>query len=88
MRLPSFFVVFQWLLSLLTQVNSSAAALHSLQTKKVVEYALPAAGQTHEILAVSDRLLLISQQTDGSLVKVSLDANGQPTGARRVGSGA
>jgi streptogramin lyase len=51
--------------------------------KTVVEYPLPAAGQTHEILAVSDKLLLISQQTDGSLVKVALDTNGRPTGARK-----
>jgi len=55
----------------------------SLPVKAVVEYPLPPAAQTHEVLAVSDRLLLISQQTDGSLVKVALTENGQPTGARK-----
>ncbi|KAK5736846.1 hypothetical protein LTR17_007171 [Elasticomyces elasticus] len=65
--------------------NSCVAAItiDSLPAKSVVEYALPAAGQTHEILAVSEHLLLVSQQTDGSLVKVSLGDQGQPTGARR-----
>lgn len=55
----------------------------SLPVKAVVEYPLPPAAQTHEVLAVSDRLLFISQQTDGSLVKVALNKNGQPTGARK-----
>src|ERR1700742_3976180 len=55
----------------------------SFPVKMVVEYPLPAAAQTHEILAVSDHLLLISQQTDGSLVKVALDNHGRPTGARK-----
>jgi len=61
----------------------SANSARSLPVKTVVEYPLPAAAQTHEILAVSDNLLLISQQSDGSLVKVALDNNGQPTGARK-----
>ncbi|KAI8626778.1 hypothetical protein F5Y19DRAFT_445543 [Xylariaceae sp. FL1651] len=56
---------------------------NSLPVKVVVEYPLPPAAQTHEVLAVSDRLLCISQQTDGSLVKVGLNTNGQPTGARK-----
>ena len=50
--------------------------------KTVIEYSLPAAAQTHEVLAVSDNLLLISQQTDGSLVKVALK-DGQPTSIRK-----
>jgi streptogramin lyase len=54
-----------------------------LPVKTVVEYSLPAAAQTHEILALSDDVLLISQQTDGSLVKVALNKNGQPTRARK-----
>jgi streptogramin lyase len=54
----------------------------SLPAKAVVEYPLPAAAQTHEILAVSDDLLLISQQTDGSLVKVALN-DGQPSSTRK-----
>lgn len=61
----------------------AAATTGSLPVKSVVEYPLPAAAQTHEILPVSDHLLLISQQTDGSLVKVALDNNGRPTGARK-----
>lgn len=51
--------------------------------KTVIEYSLPAAAQTHEILAISDDLLLISQQTDGSLVKVALNNDGQPTSTRK-----
>ena len=61
----------------------SPSSARSLPVKTVAEYPLPAAAQTHEILAVSDDLLLISQQSDGSLVKVALDDNGQPTGARK-----
>ncbi|PMD61323.1 uncharacterized protein K444DRAFT_611566 [Hyaloscypha bicolor E] len=55
----------------------------SLPVKAVVEYPLPPAAQTHEVLAVGDRLLFISQQTDGSLVKVTLNKNGQPTDAHK-----
>lgn len=62
---------------------SQASTLDSLPVKAVIEYPLPAAGQTHEILAVSDNLIIISQQTDGSLVKVALDDNGQPVGAHK-----
>jgi virginiamycin B lyase len=83
MRLLSLFSILQLQLSLLSQSHVSAATVGSLPVKTVVEYPLPAAAQTHEILAVSDDLLLISQQTDGSLVKVALDNNGQPTGARK-----
>jgi streptogramin lyase len=54
-----------------------------LPVKTVIEYSLPAAAQTHEILAISDNLLLISQQTDGSLVKVALNNDGQPTSTRK-----
>ncbi|KAI1331759.1 hypothetical protein F5Y16DRAFT_422209 [Xylariaceae sp. FL0255] len=55
--------------------------MNTLPAKSVVECSLQAAADTHEIVTPSDNLLLISQQTDGGLVKVSLDANGQPTGA-------
>jgi streptogramin lyase len=54
-----------------------------LPVKAVVEYPLPPAAQTHEVLAVSDTLLVISQQTDGSLVRVEINTNGQPTAARK-----
>jgi virginiamycin B lyase len=83
MRLLSLFSILQLQLSLLSQSHVSATTVGSLSVKTVVEYPLPAAAQTHEILAVSDNLLLISQQTDGSLVKVALDNHGQPTGARK-----
>jgi virginiamycin B lyase len=83
MRLLRLFSILQLQLSLLSQSHVSATTVSSLPVKNVVEYPLPAAAQTHEILAVSDNLLLISQQTDGSLVKVALDSNGQPTGSRK-----
>ena len=57
----------------------TAQQTQSLPPKSVTEYSLPAARETHEIIAVNDNLLLISQQTDGSLVKVVLDDNRQPT---------
>src|ERR1700760_1359257 len=80
MRLPSLFSLLQLFL---IQLHVSAHSAGSLPAKSVVEYPLPAAAQTHEIIAVNDHLLLISQQTDGSIVKVALDNNGQPTGARK-----
>jgi virginiamycin B lyase len=83
MRLLSLFSIIQWQLLLLSNSHASATTVDSLPVKTVVEYPLPAAGQTHEILAVGDHLLLISQQTDGSLVKVALNNNGQPTGSRK-----
>lgn len=70
-------------LLLVSRWHVSAATVGSSPVKSVVEYPLPAAAETHEIIAVSDNLLLISQQTDGSLVKVSLDSNGKPTGSRK-----
>ena len=83
MRLLSLFPVLQLQLSLLGRLHVSAATVGTLPVKVVVEYPLPAAAETHEIVAVSDNLLLISQQTDGSLVKVALDKDGRPTGARK-----
>lgn len=76
-----FFGLFS-LLPLFSQAVS-AATLNSLPAKSVVEYALPAAAETHEIVAVSDKLLLVSQQTDGSLLKIALNNDGQPTGVRK-----
>jgi virginiamycin B lyase len=60
-----------------------AISVSSLPAESVVEYALPAAGETHEILAVNDKLLIVSQQTDGGLVKVVLGDNGQAIDARK-----
>jgi virginiamycin B lyase len=83
MRLLNRFSLLSSQLLLLSQWHVGAGAVSLAPAKSVAEYSLPAAGQTHEILAVSDNLLLISQQTDGSLVKVALDKNGQPTGSRK-----
>ncbi|KAI0509466.1 hypothetical protein F5B22DRAFT_321268 [Xylaria bambusicola] len=80
MRLLNLFNVLQLQFSLSYVVAATTA---SLPAKSVIEYALPAAAQTHEILPVSDHLLLISQQSDGGLLKVALDNNGRPTGARK-----
>lgn len=55
----------------------------------VSEYRLPGAQQTHEIVAVGGDLLVLSQQTSSTLVKVALDpATGAPRAAARfpVGS--
>ncbi|KAJ5220531.1 hypothetical protein N7468_009735 [Penicillium chermesinum] len=68
-------------MSLGLQVNA-ASSVNSLPAKSVVEYPLSAAAETHEIIAASEKLLLISQQTDGALVKVALDGKGNPTGSR------
>jgi hypothetical protein len=74
MRVLSLVSLLQLQLSLFSRSHVSAATVGSSPVKSVVEYALPAAAETHEIVAVSDNLLLISQQTDGSLLKVSLAA--------------
>ncbi len=62
--------------------STSPVHAQSLPPKSVTEYSLPAARETHEIIAVNENLLLISQQTDG-LVKVVLDDNGRPTGSSK-----
>jgi virginiamycin B lyase len=50
-----------------------------LHPKAVLEYPLPAAAQTHEITAVPGTgLLLVTQQTDSTLVKVAVDQTGVP----------
>lgn len=80
---------FLWIVQLQLSFYQWNVAAHeittvdSLPVKSVVEYPLPAAAQTHEILAVTKNLLVVSQQTDGSLVKVALDSYGRPTGARK-----
>ncbi|EKU99123.1 hypothetical protein Lepto7375DRAFT_1133 [Leptolyngbya sp. PCC 7375] len=44
--------------------------------KTVIEYSLPAAHETHELVAVNDqRMMLISQQTNSTLLKIVLDSN-------------
>lgn len=70
------------LITLLAYALVLVGALQAPAAKSVVEYALPAAAQTHEILAVSDNLLLVSQQSNGQLLKVALGANGQPVAVR------
>jgi len=54
-----------------------------VSSKRVSEYPLPAAWQSHEIIAVpNSNTLLVSQQTNSSLVKVALDpATGAPVRA-------
>lgn len=47
-------------------------------SKAVAEYPLPAAGQTHEVVALGAGVLIVSQQTDSCLVKVMVD---EQTGA-------
>jgi streptogramin lyase len=71
------------LLSLQAIFSPLAQAVGSGPAKKVVEYPLPAAAQTHEIIAISDRLLLISQQSNGALLKVALGHHGEPTAVRQ-----
>ncbi|KAI1366952.1 hypothetical protein F5Y08DRAFT_109270 [Xylaria arbuscula] len=77
------FTLFSVLQSQFLASYVTAATTGSLPFKSVVEYPLPAAAQTHEILPVSNNLLLISQQTNGALLKVALDDNGRPTGASK-----
>ena len=53
--------------------------------KTIIEYPLPAARETHELVAVADqRMILISQQTDSTLIKVALNPeNGVAQAAAR-----
>src|SRR5690242_12493698 len=61
--------------------RSSTHARH-VALKRATEYPLPASQQTHEIVAASDELLLISQQPDSALVKMRLDpGTGRPIAA-------
>jgi len=66
-----------------TNPKFTSKQAQSLPSKSVTEYSLPAARETHEIIAVNDNLLLISQQSDSSLVKVVLDNNGLPSGSSK-----
>ncbi|KAI0153305.1 hypothetical protein GGR57DRAFT_503041 [Xylariaceae sp. FL1272] len=78
MRLTRLLSIFQLQSFSTSFLKVLAVTTASLPVKSVVEYPLPAAAETHEILPVSDDLLLVSQQTDGGLIKVSLDDHGQP----------
>jgi streptogramin lyase len=69
-------------LSLTAFLPTLSLALETSPAKSVVEYALPAAAQTHEILAISDNLLLISQQSNSALLKVALNSHGEPIAVR------
>ena len=45
-----------------------------ISPKTIIEYPLPAARETHELVAVDNQhMIVISQQTDSSLLKVALD---------------
>jgi virginiamycin B lyase len=64
--------------------SAGGTASRAAHPKAVSEYPLPAAGQTHEVAAVGAGALVVSQQTDSSLVKVILDeATGAPRSATR-----
>src|SRR5262245_44564299 len=57
-----------------SEVNQPRSArAEKLALKSAIEYPLPAAQQTHEIVSPAKGLLLVSQQTDSSLVKVRID---------------
>lgn len=57
----------------------------SVEVPKIVtEYPLPGAVQTHEMAVVGDNMLVISQQTNSTLVKVQLDPiTGRPNACAR-----
>lgn len=73
-----------FLLLLAFPLAAGAEAL-PVQPKTILEYPLPGAAQTHELVAVNnEQTLLISQLTSSTLVKVSRDPeSGLPTGAVR-----
>ena len=51
----------------------------NLKFKRVVEYPLPASSQTHEVVAITPTLILISQQPSGDLVKMRVEpGTGRP----------
>jgi len=51
----------------------------SFTIKQAREYPLPASSQTHEVVAITPGMLLVSQQPSGALVKVRLDpTSGRP----------
>jgi hypothetical protein len=63
-------------------MSSSSPHDGRIALKTATEYPLPASQQTHEIVAPSDQLLLISQQPDSALVKMRVDpTTGQPIAA-------
>jgi streptogramin lyase len=53
--------------------DSDASRPPRVSPKVVIEYPLPGAKETHEIVSPAPGLLLISQQTDGTILKVALD---------------
>ncbi|MEM7397190.1 MAG: hypothetical protein AAF492_33125, partial [Verrucomicrobiota bacterium] len=72
-----------YLISALWIGASVSPAGPKVATKSVVEYPLPGASQTHELVAVNEgNTILISQITRSSVVKVTLDPkSGHPTSA-------
>lgn len=64
-----------------TQASSPPTSARG-SPKVVAEYPLPGASQTHELVSPAPGLLLISQQTNGCIVKAALDpATGRPLSA-------
>ena len=64
------------------KITPLESAAKEVAPKYAVEYPLPAAGQTHELTVIDDRMIVLSQQSDSTLVKVALDDEGRPTQAR------
>ena len=50
-----------------------------VDTKKIIEYPLPGATLVHEMAIVSNKMLVISQQSSSTLLKVQLNDKGEPT---------
>ncbi|MEL6133986.1 MAG: hypothetical protein AAFR59_11535, partial [Bacteroidota bacterium] len=64
----------------ITPIESGSATTH---VKYAVEYPLPGASQTHELVSVgNDRMIVITQQSDSILLKVQLNDQGRPVEAR------
>ena len=65
-------------------MSSAPLALRRNPLKSAVEYPLPANQQTHEIVSPETGLLLVSQQPDSALIKLSVDpTTGCPIAAAR-----
>jgi len=64
--------------------NSGAPDILLYEVTPVAEFPLPAAAQTHEIINPLPNLLVISQQSNNSIIRVDLDNTGKPTIASRL----
>lgn len=73
------------LLALLSSCPAFAEDQADVFPKMVVEYPLPGATQTHELVspAGADHMIVISQISDSSVIKVTRDEDGNPSAASR-----